>query len=347
MPPRPTNSAQNRAIAIPQRVQQEMAQHMQKTLPANLQYYQKSGAYVPPHIQQQMAQHMQKTMPNHLKQYINPYMQQQVAPQHLGSAQMGQPAHFNVRHTPLSLTSDPQPQQVFEPQSAGLPQPLPPTQTPQADVPPTATIPPEEPYAFITDPQNTIKPPTLLSALSGKSLAVRIGLLGGSLIALLIVFNILKGLLVQGFPLQPFVAVLQDQQDLIHLTTNAIASPGAVSLPAPYQNFVATTQATITSSQGQLLKYLLENKQQIKTTELSLKESPTTDAQLTNAVANNTYMSSLQQVMSSQLTLYMSDLHTAYAKTSGKKGHDQLSNEYNQALLLTKQLNEANTAASN
>jgi hypothetical protein len=318
---------------------------MQKTLPANLQYYQKSGAYVPPAIQKQMAQHMEKTMPNHLKQYINPYMQQQVVPQHLGPAPVSPtglagPAPFNVRHTPLSLTPNQQPAQVIEPQVTPQPQSLPPEQIPQAAQAQTPA-PAPEPYAFITDPQNTAKPSTFLSTFSGKSLPIRIGVGAGGLVALLIIFNVLKGLLVQGFPLPPFVSVLQDQQELIHLTTNAIASPGSVSLPGTYQNFLATTQVAVTSSQGQLLTYLLGQRQKIKPGVTSLKISPTIDAQLTSAIANNTYTSTLQQAMSSQLTTYTSDLHAAYIKTSGKKGRAQLSNEFDQASLLIKQLGEA------
>jgi|GEM_PF-442072 hypothetical protein len=350
MPPRQNNLAQNRAIPIPQRVQQEMAQHMQKTLPANLQYYQKSGAYVPPHIQQQMTQHMQETMPEHLKQYISPYMQQQVKPQHLAppptAGGMEQPAHFNVRHTPLALGPNQlPPQQAVEPQPTAQPQPFPAAQTPSPAGQPQAPVSPEGSYAFITNAQNTAKTPSLLSTLNGKSLPLRFALLGGGLVVLLVLFSIIKGLLTPGFTLQPFIAVLQDQQELIHLTTNAVASPAAASLPASYQNFVATTQASVTSSEGQLMHYLLDNKQKIKPQELGLKINPTTDTQLTNSAASNTYMSELQQVMSSQLTTYMSDLHSAYLKTSGKKGHIQLSNDYNQALLLTKQLNEAANAA--
>jgi hypothetical protein len=350
MPPRPTSAAQNRAIAIPQRVQQEMAQHMQKTLPANLQYYQKSGGYVPPAIQKQMAQHMEKTMPNHLKQYINPYMQQQVVPQHLGPTPvsptgLAKPTPFNVRHTPLSPLPNQQPSQVIEPQLAPQSPPLPPEQVPQSaqpQTPPTAA----EPYAFITDSQNTPKPPTLLSIFSGKSLAIRIGVGAGGLVVLLILFNVLKGLFVQGFDLPPFVSVLQDQQELIHITTNVIASPGAASLPGPYQNFVTTTQVAVTSSQAQLLTYLSGQKQKIKPGVTSLKIKPTLDTQLTNAIASNTYMSTVQQVMSSQLTTYMSDLHAAYAKIPGKHGRAQLSDEYNQAALLVKQLDEADGTAT-
>src|SRR5271170_5229902 len=116
MPPRQSHLPQARATHIPDRIQQEMDRHMQQTLPANLQYYQKSGGYVPPHIQQEMAQHMQSTMPEHLKQYINPYMQQTVVSQHLSSPPSeGQIPNFIPHHIPPPVVSTHQDFNTFKP----------------------------------------------------------------------------------------------------------------------------------------------------------------------------------------------------------------------------------------
>jgi hypothetical protein len=342
MPPRQSHLPQDRSAIIPPRIQQEMARHMEQTLPANLQYYQKSGDYVPPNVQKQMAQHMEQTMPNHLKQYINPYMQQQVVPQHL--AQPGGQTAFNPVQTPQTYTAnqgpshafDTQPTQGFQPQQ--VIQPL----TPQPTAEPQVISPPQEPYAFITDPQNIASSAPNPLSLKGKSMRKRIAIVGGGLVVLLIVLNILKGLLAGSFPLQPFVAVVQDQQELMHLTsTSAQAQPGQSTLPPAYLNFITTTQLSVTSSQSQLLTYLVDNKQKVNPKEFDLKVSTSIDAQLANAVTSNTYASTFQQIMNSQLVTYASDLNQAYKQSSGVKGHALLRSDYKQAVLLIKQLKQA------
>jgi hypothetical protein len=353
MPPRQSHLPQARATHIPDRIQQEMDRHMQQTLPANLQYYQKSGGYVPPHIQQQLAQHMEKSMPNHLKQYINPYMQQNVVSQHLTSMPGGQSGSFSpTTHASPSFIPNQQHLNTF---AAGQPQGMPEAQPalPQAEdtqpspaPQPEVTSSPQEPYAFITNPEVTEKsPPALLALLSGKSLWARIAVFGGGLVVLLIIFSILKGLLAGSFNSQPFLAVLHDQQELIHLTSTQSQS-GQAALPATYQNFIATTQVTVKSAQSQLLAYLLKNKQKISTTELDYY-SAAIDSQLTAAETTDTYTATFQGIMSNQLASYRTDLRRAYAETSGKKGHEQLSYEYNQATLLVKQFNQAGSAPSN
>jgi len=352
MSPQPPHLGQDRSAIIPPRIQAEMARHMEQTLPANLQYYQKSGAYVPPNIQKQMAQHMEKSMPNHLKQYINPYMQQQVVPQHLASIPGGQPAHFNpVAHTAASYVPNqvlPHPHETQPPWSAAPEQQqISPTQVVQPTAQPQVTGPPQEPYAFITNPENpAAAAPTLLSSLNGKSLKMRIAVFGGGFIALIIIYSILKGLLGGSFDLQPFLAVAQDQQELIYLTSGPSASqPDQADLSAGYQNFIATTHITVSSTQTQLFTYLNENKQVIKPQLIGLRISAAVNNQLAGSVSSNTYQSTFQQVMTSELNTYTADLRAAYKETSGPKGRALLSSEYAQAVLLAKQLNAAGSSS--
>ena len=345
MPPHQSHLPQARSTYIPPRIQHEMNQHLQKTLPANLQYYQKSGGYVPPHIQQQMAQHMQKSMPEHLKQYINPYMQQTVVTQHLASG-AAPPAHINPM-TPTfggqqtTTRFQVQPHQATQPQQViSQPQSGPLTTPPQ----PEAHV-VQEPYAFITNPEVMPKSSSrLLSLLNGKSLTTRLAVLGGGVVGLIILLSILGRLLSASFPLQPFLVVLQDQSELMHLTTNQSQS-GEAALPATYQNFLATTQATVTSAQSQLLIYLAKNKQKVSPADL--RYSSSIDAQLTAAATNETYVTTYQQIMTNQLSDYKTALRQAYAETSGKKGHAQLSNDYRQLTLLIKQYDQAISAPSN
>jgi hypothetical protein len=331
-----------------------MAKHMEQTLPANLQYYQKSGGYVPPHIQQQMAKHMEQTMPAHLKGYINPYMQQHVVGQHLGAPPAGQATHFSPNAS-TAFAVDHQhavaEQHGFEPHAEHYqPQPPPQPQHDENSQPPAIVTPPEtstplEPYAFITNPEQPIKPPI---SLLGIKLPMRwLTIAGGGAVGLIIVLSILKSLLGSSFNLPPFVAILQDQQELIHLTTNAAQSTNSQAVLSPaYQNFVATTELTVTSAQAQMLQYVINNKQKIPSQELNLKESVSLDNELTAAATNGDYTSTLQQVMSTQLNTYLADLQSAYAKTSGKKGHAQIKSDFDQATLLLQQLNQASGASS-
>lgn len=352
MPPRQSHLPQDRSTYIPPRIQQEINQHMQKTLPANLQYYQKSGGYVPPNIQQQMAQHMQSTMPEHLKQYINPYMQQNVVSQHLASAAHAPSPNFTPAKTPSFLPNqkrlDP-----FQATSEHLPpsqlafSQTPQTSQPTSTEPPQVTTSPEAQYAFITNPDVPVKrSSSLLTLLSGKSLMTRIAVIGGGLVVLLVVISVLRGLVSGSFNLQPFLVVLQDQQELIHITSDASQpQSGQPALPANYQNFLATTKLTVTSAQEQLLIYLAKNNQKVNTAELRYNTS--IDSQLTTAESNDTYTLTFQQIMNSQLDTYKTNLVQAYDKTSGKKGRAQLRSDYNQLKLLIKQFNQANNVPSN
>ena len=322
---------------------------MQQTLPANLQYYQKSGGYVPPHIQQQMAQHMQKSMPEHLKQYVNPYMQQNVVSQHLTSAPTVQPTSFTP-HPPSSFTPN---QQSLRPSQVQPPITSPPQSTPtqiqNGQVPGAVAelqtaSPPEEPYAFITNPEVAAKPSlNLLALLNGKSLRTRVIALGGGLVGLLIIFSILQKLFAGSFDLQPFLVVLHDQQELIHLTSEG--QSGQSALPATYQNFLATTQVTVTSAQSQLITYLTKNQQKISSRDLTY--SSAIDAQLTSSQASATYTATWQQIMTTQLNDYKAALRQTYNQTSGKKGRAQMKSDYTQLALLIKQFNQANSAPSN
>jgi hypothetical protein len=352
MSPQPPHLGQDRSTIIPPRIQVEMAKHMENTLPANLQYYQKSGAYVPPNVQKQMAQHMEQSMPEHLKQYINPYMQQQVVPQHLASTPPGgQPAHFNpITPTPPSYAPNqvlPRPPEAQPWSTTPQPQQISPSQTVQPTVQPQASVQPQEPYAFITNPEiPAVAAPTLLSNLKGRSLAMRTIIVGGGFIALIIVYSILKGLLIAGFDLPPYLAIVQDQQELIYLTSGPSKyQPNQADLPAGYQNFIATTHATITSSQTQLLTYLTESKQKINPKLVNLRVSAAVNNELLNSVTSNTYQATFQQVMARELNIYTADLSAAYNKSPTITSHVLLSRDFKQAQLLTKQLNGGNSSS--
>lgn len=173
----------------------------------------------------------------------------------------------------------------------------------------------------------------------GRILVVSLGLL-----FLLIIFVVVKNLVVKGPDYAPFVSIVQDQQELIHLTTtdrgtNSIQT-SALSIAS--QNFAATTQLSVSSSQSKLLTYLTALKQEVTTLQINAKVDPKIDEQLTAASASGTYDQTYKEIMKAQLTAYMTNLQRAYQTTSGVKGHALLNSDFEQAKLLLNQL-EAET----
>ncbi|HEY5153035.1 MAG TPA: hypothetical protein VII55_03600, partial [Candidatus Saccharimonadales bacterium] len=190
-----------------------------------------------------------------------------------------------------------------------------------------------------THPDEPVRSRSPLSLPGGSSVAVRALVVAGGLMVLLVIFLIVKGLFGGGANLTSFVGIVQDQQELLHLTGSAGQHQGQVQpLSTSNQNFAATAQLSLTSSQAALVTYLSGNGQKIKTKELNLKVSTTIDTQLTNATAAGTYDQTFQTIMQSQLTGYMNDLKQTYKQTNGKRGHVLLNTDYEQAKLLLTQL---------
>jgi hypothetical protein len=162
--------------------------------------------------------------------------------------------------------------------------------------------------------------------------------IAGGLLVLVIIFAIIKGLFGGGSDFTPYITVAQEQQELIHLATDATKEQQGVSVAN--QNFASTTQLSMTSSQTALIKYLELNGQKVGSKVLDLKVSTSLDNQLQAAYAAATYDQVFQQIMQTELTAYLSELHQAYEQTAGKNGHALLSSDYDQAQLLLTQLNE-------
>ncbi|GAC1500662.1 MAG: hypothetical protein NVS1B10_04420 [Candidatus Saccharimonadales bacterium] len=207
------------------------------------------------------------------------------------------------------------------------PQPLPPPdQTPYA---PTE----QQPYNFILNPEQPAKKPGLLS---NSSMPIKIGIVLGGILILFLLFLGFKSLLGGGNNLKPYTVVAQDQQELIHLTTNASREK---SLNTSNQNFTAPTDISIKSAQSSLIKYLAKNGTKIDPKILSKSFNSSTDASLKASAAATTYNRTYDDVMKDRLNHYSIDLKKAYASNKGKKGRVLLNSDYRQAQLLLKQLN--------
>lgn len=167
---------------------------------------------------------------------------------------------------------------------------------------------------------------------------MRIAIVVGGLIVMLVLFLIIKGLLSGGGNTQALINVAQDQQEIIHLTTNA-TSNSQVGLSTTNENFAVTAQASLTSAQQQLVTYLANNGHKVKDKTLNLKINTTLDQDLTTAATNSTYDSTFKQTMQNQLNNYQQALRTAYQQTKGPKGRKLLNDQYNASVLLLQQLN--------
>jgi hypothetical protein len=301
---------------------------------------------VPPRVQQIMTKKLERSVPGYMKQYIGPYMQQNVVHPSIGGGPQGgvMPSVVVAPPTLHPNTGESWRQNHFRPTNSQTPggvvtpsQPTPTQPTADVQIAPGQPLPrPAEPYGFITDPEAV--PKKQFSPPGAGSLISRVAYVAGGLLILLIVFSFVKGLLSGGSNLTPFLSVAQDQQEIVHLTTNAAQQNQQTALSVTTQNFIATAQLSIASNQTDLISYLAKNGDKIKPKSLGLKLSAATDAQLTTAAANTTYDSTFQSIMNNQLDRYMNDLKQTFAQTKGKNGRTLLSSQYNQAQLLKNQL---------
>jgi hypothetical protein len=192
-------------------------------------------------------------------------------------------------------------------------------------------------YDFITNPGPAPKRgPNLLP--SNASAPLRIAIVVGGLLVLLIIFLIIKGMLSGGGNTPALISVAQEQQEIIHLTTNA-TSNSQTGLSTTNQNFAVTAQASLTSDQRQLITYLANNGHKVKDKTLGLKINASLDQELQTAATNSTYDNTFKQTMQTQLSEYQQALQAAYKQTTGPKGRVLLTNQFNASKLLLQQLN--------
>lgn len=349
-----SQDAADRQAYIPPHIESAMNDHMRQTLPSHLKRFQGGGTYVPQQAAQAISDHMESTMPSHMKPYADAYMQQRVL----------QPAARGPIASPGE--TDAAPANPDTPSATVMPTTITPTvvtptevqpdSAPQSGAPAASTAPggagpndaitPEQSsrdqsYAFITNPAEAPKPSSMSRIPFGSSLVGRVGLVAGGLLVLMIIFAIFKSLLVSGPNVTPVIAVVQDQQELLHIVQKA-SNQG---LSTNNQNFAATMQLSLTTSQQKGITYLATAGQKLKIKQLNLKVSPTADNQLKAAQAAATYDQTFTEVMQAKLTEYGKDLQTAYKLDSGKKGRILLKDTYYQQQLLLLQLTSPATPA--
>lgn len=286
---------------------------------------------MPQRAENEMTKHLESTLPANMKQYAGAYMQQQVVQPGL------EKANFIAGSPP-----GPNPEAAAAP-AAQVFQPGPPPSGPQENYTPNAVpdqnrTAPDQPYNFITNPEPPARQPLMSRFPGGNSIIARVGLVGGGLLVLFIIFSILRGLLGGSPTLTSFITIAQDQQELIHLATNANLQQ---DLSTSNKNLAATMQLSLSSSQANLIKYFVANHKKINDKQLNLKVSKATDDQLTAAAAATTYNQTFQEIVQTKLTAYSKDLQQTYKQAKSKKGRALLKDGYNQAQLFQVQLTQA------
>jgi hypothetical protein len=346
-PGNPFRSAAQKQVAhdmstyLPPHIEQAMTDHLQNTMPGQLQKYQQDGAYMPQSVASSMQQHMESSLPPHLKQYAGAYMQQRVVRPGLVSPSMSSSNAPAGTEAPAASQPPPPPNMSIytgaaEPAPAAAPLGF---DQPQPQVQPTAPAPdsPDAAYSFITDPTPVPKQPLSSMLPGGNSMGARIGLVAAAFIVLLIIIMVLRSLMGAGSSAATtaLVGVAQDQQELVHLAGNALQQP---DLNTANTNLAATINLAVGSSQTQLVQYLADGGKKVNPKALALKISASTDDQLTAAEAASTYNPTFQQVMKVQLATYASDIQKAYKQIDGKKGRALLTDSFNQIKLFETQL---------
>jgi competence protein ComGC len=189
-------------------------------------------------------------------------------------------------------------------------------------------------YSFITDPQQS-KPARKLPG-SG-SLLGKVVLIAVAIILLLIIFSVVKGLVGGHSNVDDFVGVAQDQQEIIHLATNALEEP---SLSTVNKDSALTSQLSLKSDQAATIKYLSSIHKKVKSKALDQKVNPSIDTQLSAAATASTYNQTYHDIMLAELNAYKGHLQAAYLRSKGPNGRTLLSKNFNDANLLIKQLDQ-------
>ena len=331
---KPASDIQDRQTYIPPHVESAMAEHVQQSMPAHLQKYKGSNTYIPEHAQAEMTQHLEDSLPQHMKQYAGAYMQQNVVEPSLDRRSTPRtPVDPIPAPTSSAPTVSPIPQNPA--QAGAVTQPSTTVAPAYPAQSPAPNQDPDQPYDFITNAAQPPKEPFLNKVPGGNSLVGRIGLAVGGLVVLLVVFLIFKGLLSGPTNVDSFVTIAQQQQELIHLATNASQQPGT---SVSNKNLAATMQASLTSSQAATTQYLATNGKKINQKQLDLKVSAATDKQLTDAATAGSYNETFKDVIKNKLATYGATLDQTYRSGPGPKGKTLLEDSYRQVQLFQTQL---------
>jgi competence protein ComGC len=185
-------------------------------------------------------------------------------------------------------------------------------------------------YEFITNPQSNPGASGTTSVTKRLVIAAICGVL--LLIVASLIFNLIRGS-DKSFP--AVLSVVQQQQELIHLTENSTAQPGISALNS---EAAVTVNLTVTSQQQELLNLLRVTGHKLKPEQLLARINKQTDAELEDAVAGGTYNSVFRSALKTELAVYKQLLSQAYKDTKSVKSREILKKDFEAAKLLEQKL---------
>ncbi len=192
-------------------------------------------------------------------------------------------------------------------------------------------------YGFIV--QNS--PKKTIFKLNSGSLKFKLVVVTVGFLALLLIFIIIKGLLsTSPFNKNDFLTVLQDQNNILNIFTQDVNSSQIQSaISTNNSNFVSEATLVLGTDQSNILSYLKNNGIVFNTTQLNLGINQSYATELNNSIGSNNLNPTFNQIISSLLTSYKSDLSTCYSAEKGPIGKQILIQDYKDANLLLKMLN--------
>ncbi len=216
----------------------------------------------------------------------------------------------------------------------GVMQPEQPYVSPGPAQPPTPTSSPENPqpnYDFLySQPKRSLKLPLVGNSLAGKIL---VGLV--CLLLIVVLFIIIKGIVSpSSFNQSDYYVLVERQNEILHILTIDVTQQNVGLLSPADQNIAATSKLSIQTALTKTLIFLNDYGDKVNTSKLATVYSNSIDQTLTSSLSTNSFDSTFNSLMKSQLNYYEQDLKTAYATTTISSGKALLRAEYSEAKLL-------------
>lgn len=189
---------------------------------------------------------------------------------------------------------------------------------------PLQQTPQNNPYEFITNPDQPSKKPAF-----GGSTKSRIILVSLGIVLLIIIATVIST--VMGSAGRASVESLKNisaqQTEIIRVAE--LGNEGAIS--SETRAYISTISLTVTTSQQEVGERLTANKAKMSKVETASKLNSKTDESLNVAKANNRYDEELIATMNKELEKYMTSLKSAYDSNSSEKTRTALEKAYNNA----------------
>jgi hypothetical protein len=353
----------NNKSYLPPNIAKDIDRYVQPSMPYYLREHTGSSQPGPitPGAEVALSQEIQRDLPDHLKRYADAYVSQQYAqprnnrPNFTPSHPVTPPPLPNTlrkdhaisggqQHTVELNTLPLASKTLFDNPSgrASVPENILQASDQQ---PPVDSSGHHHNYEFIMSPNQSDSKSRgglpQLPGLNNNISRIAVGIVG--LVLLIVVISLGKSVLSGSSNYTNLLAVLQDQNEIVHISSEATSQP---DISATNQTFVSTVNLVLANASTQLNTYLVANHHKISPVEADFKQSATLDQSITNAESSGTFNQFFEQTASTQLDTYIADLNSAYKLTSGPNGRDLLKNDYSQALLLKKVLDaDSSTSA--